>query len=131
MACPSLGLRKRLVIGLSLVKLRYCLTAVTGHNLLVWPSGLVRVCISLVSDFPLCSMFARNEGCGLRIKEFLSEILQYSGSLAQVWSSLILHPVAKRRRKAVLLMESDSEEEGEDSRRVRTLSRLHNGFGAG
>ena len=48
------------------------------------------------------SFFARNDGWGLNNRE-LFESVQKSEFLVQACSSLIRHPVASRKRKAVFL----------------------------
>ena len=73
----------------------------------------------------LSPFLARNEECGLSRTEFLSVNLQNSSSLTQACISLILHPVARSRRKAVFLREVISEVEADDSRNDRTLPKFH------
>ena len=62
--------------------------------------------------------------------EFLSVNLQNSSSLTQACISLILHPVASRR-KAVFFRELVSEVDVDDSRNDRTLLSFHAGLGDG
>ena len=76
-------------------------SAEPGHILLTCPSAEVSVLISLVSSLFLRPFLARNEECGLSNTDCLSVNLQNSSSLTQACISLILQPVASRRRKAV------------------------------
>ena len=57
--------------------------------------------------------------------------LQNSSSLTQACISLILQPVASRRRKAVFFRELVSEVDVDDSRNDRTLLSFHCGLGEG
>ena len=120
-----LYVRKRLPVLCLFVKLRYSVRAATGHILLIWPSGPNRVFISLVSILFFRPFLARKEVCGLMRSEFLSLKEQYSFSLTHACISLILQPVARRRRKAVFLRELVSEEVCEVSKSESTLFRLH------
>ena len=100
-----LGLRNRLPVLCPFVRFRYSLRAATGHTLLTFPFVPNRVLISLVSILFLSPFLARKEVCGLMRSEFLSLKEQYSFSLTHACISLILQPVARRRRKAVFLRE--------------------------
>ena len=129
-AFPFLGLRNRFPFLCLFVRLRYSLRADTGHILLTWPVVPKSVWISLVSILFLSPFLAKNEECGLRSSEFLSVNLQKSSSLTQACTSLILHPVASRR-KAVFLGELVSEDEVDASRNDNTLFKRHCHFGEG
>ena len=113
------------------VRLRYSLRADTGHTLLTWPFVPKRVRISFVSILLLSPFLDRKDVCGLIKSEFLSVKVQYSSSLTHACTSLILQPVASRRRKAVFLRELVSEDEVDASRNDSTLFKLHYGFGEG
>ena len=131
MALPFLGFRKRQPVLCLFVLLRYCFIANTGHILLTCPFEPTRVLISLCSILFLRPFLARKEEYGLMSNEPLSLKEEYSSSLTQACTSLILQPVASRRRKAVFLREIVSDKLTIFSKSVSTLFRLHWGFGEG